>query len=177
MFGWRVEGYFPKDIKKYVVISAPHTTIWEYVIAVFYYTSRKMKVHFLIKKEFFFFPLGIILRKFGGIPVDRKNPRNIVEQLVRMFNKNESMYLTITPEGTRKPVTHWKRGFYYIARRANVPIVICYLDFRKKIISLGSLFYPTGNIDEDMKIIKQYYTGVTAKYPENFATGLEETEL
>ena len=170
LMGWRIEGSMPK-IDKYVAISAPHTSNMDFLLGALYYLSIGVKAHFLIKKELFFFPLGIILRTLGGIPVDRKNSKNIVEDMVNLYNNRKKFYLIITPEGTRKKTASWKRGFYYIAREANVPVVKSYFDYKKKLIAIFPPYYVGDEVNEEMKKIKIFFKDVTPKHPDKFTVG------
>lgn len=166
--GWKVIGPFPHDIKKCIVIEAPHTSMWDFVYGWLGFQSLGVKAKFLIKKEMFVFPFGNILRKLGGIPIDRKKSNNIVENLTRLFNESESLVITITPEGTRKRVENWKRGFYHIALHAKVPVVMGYLDYSKKEGGIGQVLWPTGNFQEDWAIIERFYRGKKGRHPERF---------
>jgi 1-acyl-sn-glycerol-3-phosphate acyltransferase len=166
--GWKIEGRIPTDIKKCVVVAAPHTSNYDYPITLSVFYTLNMKVRFLGKKQLFSFPLGILMRATGGIPVDRSKKNNLVEYMAHLFNENESLYLLIPPEGTRSAVKEWKTGFYRVAEMTNVPIVLGYLDYAKKVAGFGTLFYPTGNLEKDMQEIKAFYQKITPKYPEKY---------
>ena len=166
--GWKIVGRFPKDMKKCVVVMAPHTSMMDFIWGRLAYWVLRKKVKFLIKKESFETFYGGLLRWAGGIPVDRKNSTNMVEQIARMFSQHKSFYVTITPEGTRKYNANWKKGFYYIALRAQVPIALGFLDYEKKEGGIGKIITPTGNFDEDFKTIEDFYRGIKGKHPENF---------
>ena len=169
VFGWKTIYNAPADLKKFVVAVAPHTSNWDFVMGWLGYASFGLKAKFLIKKESFFFPLGILLKKLGAIPVDRSRSSNIVRQVVRIFNESDNLIVTITPEGTRKLVKRWKKGFYYIAHEANVPIALAALDYKNKVVGIGKVFYPTGNYEEDLKDIEAFYRGRShGRHPENF---------
>ncbi len=168
IWGWKIHGIIPPGIEKCVVIAAPHTSNWDFFIGRFAYFAIGVKIKFLIKKEVFFFPLGPILRAWGGIAVDRGKQNNIVGQVVDHFNKSESLYVLITPEGTRKLNKRWKKGFYHIAEKANVPIAFGYADFKKKEAGVGLVIYPCGDYKKDLKIIQDFYRDKAAKYPEQF---------
>jgi 1-acyl-sn-glycerol-3-phosphate acyltransferase len=127
-----------------------------------------LKVKFLGKKQLFSFPLGILMRATGGIAVDRSKKNNLVEYMTNLFQENESLYLLIPPEGTRSAVKEWKTGFYRVAEAANVPIVLGYLDYGKKVAGFGTMFYPTGDMEKDMAEIKAFYSQITPKYPEKY---------
>jgi hypothetical protein len=128
-----------------------------------------MDVKFLIKKEFFDIPiLKSLLVKMGGLPVDRSRNNNTVAQVAAMFKKYDCLNIVIAPEGTRKLVRNWKKGFYYIAEKAEVPVVLGFLDFKKKELGFGPMFYPTGNYEEDWKFMESFYRGINAKHPEKY---------
>lgn len=167
VFGWKTITTVPEPPKS-VICVAPHTSNWDYIIGQLYYWSEGRKSSFLIKKSFFFFPLGIIFRKLGGIPVDRKNPSNVAKQVVEEFNRRETFHVAITPEGTRKLVKRWKMGFYQIAINAHVPIQLAYFDYAKKEVGITKIIYPSGKQAEDLEEIQFFFKGVTARHPENF---------
>ncbi|MBI4649547.1 MAG: 1-acyl-sn-glycerol-3-phosphate acyltransferase [Bacteroidia bacterium] len=172
IFGWKVHGTVP-DLKKAVGIVAPHTSIYDFVIGGLFFVSLRKKAGFLIKSSYFFFPLGIILKAFGGIPVDSKSKTNMINKSVEIIRQRDNIFLVITPEGTRSATKHWKRGFYYISLKAGIPIIHGYLDYKYKIIGIGPVIWPSGDIDADMLKIKKYYLGINARHPERFTTGLE----
>lgn len=173
LIGWKIEGEIPKEVKKCVILAAPHTSNWDFVIGRLSYWSLQVPVKFLIKKEAFDHPLGFLVKKMGGIPVDRHKSTHMVEQVAELFNKNEILNVIITPEGTRKLVTNWKRGFYFIALRAKVPIVMGFVDYKTKQGGFGPVLYPTGDYDADLKIIEAFYRTKTAKHPEKFSLSVE----
>lgn len=168
LFGWSTTGSIPPEIKKCVVIVAPHTSNWDFFIGFFGYMTIGVDARYLIKKEAFIFPLGPILKSLGGIPVDRTRSTNVVQQVGEMFRNEKELVITITPEGTRSLVHHWKRGFYYIAEHAKVPILLGILDYRKKVVGIGPVIYPTGNYDQDIKQIEAFYKDAVARHPEKF---------
>jgi 1-acyl-sn-glycerol-3-phosphate acyltransferase len=169
IWGWKIHGIIPPGVKKCIIIAAPHTSNWDFFIGRFAYFAIGVKVKFLIKKEVFVFPIGPIVKAWGGIAVDRGKRNNIVQQVVSIFNNSESLYFLITPEGTRKYSARWKKGFYLIAEQANIPIALGYADFKKKEAGIGPVIYPSGDYDKDLKIIQDFYRNITAKYPENFS--------
>lgn len=166
--GWKVEGItdFPN---KCILCVAPHTSNWDLFLGKAVYTSMGRNAKFLIKKSWFFFPMNLIFNALGGIPVDRSKKTSLTEQLAEEFNKRDEFQIAITPEGTRKKNTEWKKGFYYIALEAKVPIVIIAFDYKKKVVDFKSVFYPTGDVDADMETIKKFYEGVSAKHSDRFA--------
>ncbi len=169
LLGWKLVGNIPDDVKKCVIAVAPHTSIDDFVLGRLAYCNLNRNVRFLIKKESFRNPiLKPILKKLGGLPVDRSRSNNIVNQVAALFSKYDDLNIVITPEGTRKLVHHWKRGFYHIAVKANVPIVLGFLDFKKKELGFGPMLYPTGNFDEDWKFMEKFYRGIVAKHPDRY---------
>lgn len=166
--GWRVVGGIPADVPKCVVAVAPHTSMWDFALGRLAFWQMGLKTRFLIKKEVFFWPLGPIVKWLGGIPVDRQKKGNLVEQVAALFEHYDSLYITITPEGTRRLVTSWKRGYYYIAVLAKVPIAIGILDYKKKEGGIAQIIYPTGDFEKDSQIVESYYRGVGARHPEKF---------
>lgn len=162
-------GKMPAGISKAVIIAAPHTSIWDFVIGrLGLYSLGVKKVKFLIKREMFKFPVGLIIKSVGAIPIDRGKNNTTIQLVSKMFVENEKLLLLITPEGSRKYVAHWKKGFYHIAMDAKVPIVLTYVDYGRKEGGIGPVIYPSGNYEEDFKIITNFYKTKTAKYPENF---------
>lgn len=165
--GWKV-GPLGEYVDKCVICVAPHTSNWDFVIGKLFYNTIGRKACFLIKKEWFFFPFNLIFKSMGGIPIDRSRNTSVTDQMAEVFEKRKTFHLAITPEGTRKAADTWKKGFYYIALKANVPIMPAYIDYKKKEVGLFPLFYPTGNTDQDIETIRDYYQGVTAQHPGNF---------
>lgn len=168
IFGWKAEGGVPEGLTKAVFIIAPHTSNWDFYIGRFYCWMKGIPINLLIKKEAFFWPLGGLLKKAGGIPVDRSKASSKVTQIGKMFKERNPMFLGITPEGTRKLRLKWKMGFYHIAVEANVPILPSYIDYKKKVAGVGPPIYPTGDAEKDLKKIEDFYRGMHAKYPEKF---------
>lgn len=166
-FGWKIDPYTPENVKKAVVVVGPHTSNWDFIIGKMAFMHYKVNAKFLIKKELFFPPFGWLLKAMGGVPVDRKRNNNITDQAVKYFSENETCYLVFTPEGTRGYNDHWKKGFYYIAQKAHVPIYIAYIDYKNKTGGFHSLFEPTGNVDADIRYIKTVLSQFTGKVPEN----------
>ncbi len=167
--GWKIEKMPPPDLKKCVLLAAPHTSNFDFVYGRFGATILGMKTRFLIKKEAFSGPMGWLVSKAGGIPVDRGKNNRLVEQIADLFNKNDSFYLMVTPEGTRKLVKKWKKGFYAIAMEANVPIGCVYLDYRNRKVGYGLTVYPSGDYEKDLKTIQDFYTSTAhARHPDRF---------
>jgi 1-acyl-sn-glycerol-3-phosphate acyltransferase len=167
VIGWKIDPNPPQNIKKCVIAVGPHTSNWDFILGRLAFFQYGVQGKFLIKKELFFFPLGILLKSLGGIPVDRKKNSNMTDFAVNLFNKSDSLYLVFTPEGTRKYNPNWKKGFYYIALKAQVPIYIAYVDFATKTGGFHSLFNPTGNVEEDILEIKNILSQYKGRVPEN----------
>lgn len=129
------------------------------------------KTSFMMKKEWFFFPLGLIFKAVGGIPVDRSRKSSLVDQMARKFAGSKQFHLAITPEGTRKANPNWKKGFYFIALKAQVPIMLIGIDYPTKTITSTKAIMPTGDIEKDMHEIKLYFKDFQGKNPENFSIG------
>lgn len=168
LIGWRVTGLTDLP-SKCVICVAPHTSNWDLPLGLIVYKSIGRKASFLIKKEWFFFPMNLIFKLLGGIPVDRSRKTSLTEQMSEIYAKNETFQLAITPEATRKLNTEWKKGFYFIAMAANVPIVVAALDYGKKEVDFKMVLMPTGDVDKDIAEIKAYYKDVTAKHPQHFS--------
>jgi 1-acyl-sn-glycerol-3-phosphate acyltransferase len=162
--GWRVEGKLP-DLPKYVLIGAPHTSNWDFVLFLGIVFTLRANVKFMGKAELFRFPHGPFFYYCGGIPVDRKKSTGLVEQMVDACHKADKFILTIAPEGTRHHVTEWKRGFYHIAKSAGIPIVMAVVDGKKKIARVGQVFQPTEDMEADMKSIQGYFEGAVGINP------------
>lgn len=166
MIGWKTASVLDPSIKQCVLVAAPHTSNWDYPISLATLYANGVKVRFLGKKSLFNFPLGILMRATGGIPVDRSKHNNLVDNMIAMFKEHKELILMIPVEGTRSYVKEWKSGFYHTALGAKVPIVMGYLDYGKKTSGFGDLFYPTGNYEKDLVAIQNFYRQFTAKYPE-----------
>lgn len=167
IMGWKVINTFP-EVPKCVLAVAPHTSNWDFIVGKLAYNTLGRQANFLIKAEWFVFPFNIFFGKIGGIPVKRDRNESLTSKLANEFDEREWMHLGITPEGTRKPVKEWKKGFYFIAMKAKVPILLIGLDYGKKEASVLEMFYPTGNYREDIVKIKSYYKDIKAKKPENY---------
>ncbi len=168
IIGWKAEGGVPKDITKAIFLLAPHTSNMDFYIGRFYCWIKGIPIKLLIKKEAFNGPLGWLLKKAGGMPVDRSRATSKVIQVAKMFKDNDPMLLGIAPEGTRNLNKRWKMGFYHIAVQAKVPILLSYFDYKKKVAGVGPPLYPTGDAEKDMKVIEDFYRDKSARYPENF---------
>jgi len=162
IFGWRVVGELP-DIPKFVAITN-HTSNWDLPIAVFYAFTLKAKISTLGKDSLFRWPFAPFFEWLGCISTDRSKSTNLVERMIDAFNESKKLILVVAPEGTRQKVRYWRSGFYYIAAGARVPIVLGFIDYRRKVAGIGSMITPTGDIDADMKIIQSFYANITGRF-------------
>jgi 1-acyl-sn-glycerol-3-phosphate acyltransferase len=169
LFGWHTDGSLPDGIKKAVVVSAPHTSAWDFIIGRLTFWAIRVNIRFLIKKESFGFPFGPFLRWIGGVPVTRgKYKSSLVSDVTELFRNSENLIVVITPEGTRKRADQWKKGFYMIALSAGVPIALSYIDYGKKTGGIGPILFPSGDYTADLRFIQDFYRGVTARHPDRF---------
>lgn len=170
--GWRVQGKLP-DIPKFVLVGAPHTSNWDFVLFLGVIFTLRANVRFMGKAEIFRSPIGAFFRYCGGVPVDRKKSTGLVDQMVQVCDESERFILTIAPEGTRHHVTEWKRGFYHIAKGARIPIVIAVVDGRHKTVRIGQVFHPTEDMEADMKTIQGFFAGIVGINPKRKYITLE----
>lgn len=169
VLGWQVVGntnFSISHIKKAVIIAVPHTSWHDFYIGVLLRAVIGVKTNFVGKKELFVFPIGWFFRALGGAPINRQNNENKVEAIAKLFNEKEEFRMTLAPEGTRKKVTEWRTGFYYIAKKAKVPIIMFTLDFKNKQNKISEPFYPTDDVDADFKFMRKFFEGVKGKKPE-----------
>ena len=168
-FGWSVDITVP-DYPKCIICVAPHTSNWDFIPGKLAYAAVGRHAGFLMKETWFFFPLGLLFRSIGGIPVPRRRGGSLVSEVVSRFNSSTKMAVAITPEGTRSRTSQWRTGFLHIAREAHVPIVLGAIDFKTRRIMINTEFQPTGDLDADMRSIKRFYSPYEGKYPEKFTT-------
>ena len=154
---------------KYIICLAPHTSNWDFILGQLYSCAEGLRINYLMKKEWFFWPLGPIFRKTGGIPVYRDKKTSMTDNLAKTAMQSDAFRLCITPEGTRSRNPEWRKGFYFIALKAGLPILLYGVDFEKKLIQCTRSFVPTGDVEKDMQEIKQYFANYKGKHPENFA--------
>ena len=164
---WRVAGNLP-DLPKFVLIVAPHTSNWDFFYGSLAYFVLRLDTLWMVKESAIRGPLGALARYFGAAPIDRSQATHVVQAYVREFDKRERMVLTITPEGTRRKVKEWKRGFYHIALGAGVPIVPVAIDYSVRQVILFPPFQPSGDIEADLPRIKQHFHKGMARHPEQF---------
>lgn len=170
VLGWKSEVTV-SDFDKCINCAAPHTSNWDLLYGKLFINAIGRESGFLMKKEWFFFPLGYLFRWMGGIPVERNKRTSMVEAMVQRIKKMDKFHVAITPEGTRSPNPNWKKGFYYMALGAGIPIVLVGIDYEKKCITAGKYIIPTGDIDKDMREIKLYFKNFKGKHPEKFDIG------
>ncbi len=167
LMGWRIVGHMDQSIKKSVLMIIPHTSWHDFYIGLLARGIIGLEMHYVAKSELFRFPYKWYFEWMGGAPLDRSGNRNKVDAIAEVFHKREVFRMAIAPEGTRKNVTQLKTGFYYIALKANVPIIPVAFDYGKREVKIGNAFYPTGNIDADLKILGCHFIGVRGKIPES----------
>lgn len=166
ILGWQVKGnttFSKNNIKKAIIIVAPHTSWHDFYIGVLLRAALQVKTNFIAKKELFVFPFGCLFRSLGGAPIDRFKIENKVQTIAKLFNGQEEFRLTLAPEGTRKKVEKWRSGFYYIAKEANVPIIMFTMDFKNKQNKISEPFYPTDDVESDFKYMHDFFKGVKGK--------------
>ncbi len=165
--GWKPEGAKPRE-SRFVLIAAPHTSNWDLAHLMALSVVLDLRISWMGKHALFRPPFGWLTRRFGGIPIVRHRRENMVDQMVRAFEQAESLALVVPAEGTRRYVPHWKSGFYHIARTADVPIVLGYLDYARRRGGFGPSLHPTGDVQADMNQIREFYADKVGKYPDAF---------
>ena len=163
--GWKIRGIENAEVKKCVMMVMPHTSNHDFYLGIFTRGISRLEMNWVGKKELFRFPFGYYFRSVGGEPLDRSGGLNKVDSIAAIFDRKEVFRLAVAPEGTRKEVTGIKSGFYYIALKANVPIIPVAFDWGKKEVNLGRPFYPTGDYEADLQILKKHYDGILGKIP------------
>lgn len=167
IMGWRIKGDFDPTIKKAVIIVVPHTSWHDFYLGLFTRRLTRTQINYIAKKELFKWPFGWYFKWTGGEKLDRTPGQNKVEAIAEIFRNKDEFRLALAPEGTRKKVSEWKTGFYYIAMAAKVPIICIPFDYKRKTITINEAFYPTGNIESDLKTLRIYFKGVLGKKSEN----------
>lgn len=166
LLGWKISGSFDGRLKKAVIIVAPHTSWHDFYVGAFARRILKTQINFVAKKELFRWPFGWYFRWMGGAPLDRTGGQNKVEAIAAIFENKTEFRLALAPEGTRKKVDQWKTGFYYIALKANVPVIPVAFDYKTRTVRIGNPFDVTGAIDSDIFELRKFYKGVVGKIPE-----------
>ncbi len=168
IIGWKIAGEFPvKGVKKSILVVIPHTSNWDFPLGLMARSIVKTKITYMMKSTMFKPPFGWFFKWMDGIPVDRSKSTNFVDAVIDLYDQHEELHTVIAPEGTRKKVETLKTGFYYIAIGAKIPIILVRFDYGAKEVRFREPFYPTGNKEEDFKIIRAYFSGIKGKIPEN----------
>lgn len=174
LMGWKVDVTIPER-KRSIICVAPHTSNWDFMVGIIFKFATGLKSYFLMKQDWFFWPLGVLLKRMGGIPIDRTTHQHLTDYLAQVVCSYDTMHLAITPEGTRSLNTHWKKGFYFVALKAGIPIQLFTIDYLHKTIACHKEIVPSGNVEEDYRMISSYYAPLkaAAKYPDKF--GVDES--
>ena len=167
LFGWRAEGSLA-DYSSCVLVVAPHTSNWDFPVMLLLAVALRLKVTWMGKHSLFRPPFGWIMRRLGGLPINRSARHNMVQQAVNSFRTHDRLMLAILPEGTRKRAPYWKSGFYHIALGAQVPIALGFADYRRKVGGIGRVIMPSGDVDADMALIRDFYSEIIGKRPDQF---------
>jgi 1-acyl-sn-glycerol-3-phosphate acyltransferase len=171
LLGWKVEGALPPSCSKSVFIAAPHTSNWDLPYTLMVAFTLRLNIYWMGKASIFRFPFGPVMRWLGGIAVDRSKSNNLVAASAQAIQTAQGpLQLIVPPEGTRSKARYWKTGFYHIAAAAQVPIVMAYMDYERKISGLGPVFVPTGDLEADMVRIKAFYAPFKGKNPGQFGS-------
>lgn len=170
LFGWKVEIRFP-HVPKLVLIGAPHTSNWDGVFGVAAIMALGVRINWFAKDSLFRWPFRRLLIALGGVPVARASARGLVEQTAEIFASKPRMYVVLAPEGTRSRAAEWKSGFHRIARAAQAPILLVYIDYHRKCIGNGPLIEPGADYAADLTRIRAFYRDVSPRHPERFDPG------
>jgi 1-acyl-sn-glycerol-3-phosphate acyltransferase len=164
LIGWKATGSFP-DLPKYVLVGAPHTSNWDFLFTMLLMFSKGVRFNWIGKDSLFRWPVTGLLHHLGGIPVKRDRKSNFVGQIVEIYNRSSHLIIAISPEGTRSLVTRWKTGFYYMALGAQVPLVLGFVDYRRRQVGVGPIVYPSDDIEATFAELREFYADKTGKYP------------
>ena len=164
LVGWSLVADLPAS-QKFLLIGAPHTSNWDFPIALLMMAGMGLKLYWVGKDSLFKGVKGPVMRRLGGIPVERGARKNFVGQIVDLYNKRDKMVITMAPEGTRKYLDHWKTGFYNIALNAKIPIALGFVDYAQKSCGVGGYFTPTGDREADLRILREFYADKVGKFP------------
>lgn len=165
--GWSIREDRPK-YKRYVLIAAPHTSNWDFVLMLLFSAALDVKVTWMGKHSLFHGPMGWVMRALGGMPIERHTSNDVVSQMVEAFRNSHQLILAIPAEGTRERAEYWKSGFYHIALQARVPVTPTFLDWGRKVGGFGAAYQLTGNMRDDMDHFRHFYAGMTGRFPEKF---------
>lgn len=170
--GWTVQGELPPTAAKSVLIAAPHTSNWDLPYTLMVAFVLRLNIYWMGKASIFRFPFGPLMRWLGGIAVDRAKSNNLVSASAQAIVQADGpVQLVVPPEGTRGKTRHWKTGFYFIALEAQVPIILAYMDYHRKVSGLGPVFQPTGDVEADMAQIKRFYAPIRGRNADQFEAG------
>lgn len=164
LLSWKLDVNSP-SVNKYVVVGAPHTSNWDFLYFLLLVHATGIKLNFVAKDSLFHWPLGGVMRRLGGIPVNRRVKNNFVNQMIVEYKCRQQLAITIAPEGTRGKTEYWRTGFYYIALGAKVPIFLGFIDYRNKVIGIGPSLSPSGDIQSDFTFIRKFYATKTGRHP------------
>lgn len=162
--GWKIEGTLP-EMSKYIIIVGPHTSNWDFMLGILVRTSLGVKVRFLAKHQLFRFPFAWFFKLIGGMPVERSKENNLVDQVVNMYDSHDQLIIGLAPEGTRRTINRWRSGFYHIACKAKIDIVMIGFDFKHKTVRVREPFTPSNNVDTDFPIILNYFRKIDGCHP------------
>jgi 1-acyl-sn-glycerol-3-phosphate acyltransferase len=168
LMGWKIVNDFPRNIKKYIIIVAPHTSWVDFPLSILVEFITKVDIKFIGKHTLFKPPFGFLFKALGGTPVDRSKSQSMVQAIIDIFNSKDEFIMALSPEGTRKKASQWKSGFYHVAKGANIPLVMAALDFKNKKVIISEPYYLSENEEQDIQKIKTFFKGVQGKHPENF---------
>ena len=168
IMGWKLVGEVPKEVKKAVLVCAPHTSNWDFPLALASFAIADLKVNYFIKKSWFFFPMNLFFKATGGVPVDRSKNHGLVDSMTLLLKDSDEMIVVVPAEGTRSWVPKWKTGFYHIAKAAQVPLILGFVDFKKNELGFGPLFNISGDFEQDMTRIQDFFKEKSAKFPEKY---------
>ena len=164
LFGWNLVAELP-PVQKYIMVGAHHTSNWDLPLVLLMMAALGLRLRWIGKDALFKGPQGWVMRWLGGIPVERGAKKNFVAQMIDRYNEQKKMVITISPEGTRRGIDHWKTGFYHIAQGAQIPVAMGFLDYSQKSLGIGGYFYPTGDIDADLSVLQNFYGDKIGKNP------------
>ncbi len=166
ILGWKITGDYPYQIQKFIIVVIPHTSNWDFPLGILVRGSIKQNIMFFAKSSLFRFPFVALFRSLGGIPVDRSKSTNFVDAVIKLYNDHDKLATVISPEGTRSKVETLKSGFYYIAKGANIPIILCKFDYENREVNFAKPFHPTDDKDTDFQFFRNYFKNVKGKNPE-----------
>lgn len=166
--GWKVEGKYTDEIRNCIIVVAPHTSNWDFWWGILARSVYGIRAHYLIKDSFFKPGIGWFFKITGGIPVDRSKKTDLTQRLIEMLSTGNDLQIVFTPEGTRKRVDKWKSGFYWVAIDTKLPIIMHYIDYKRKVVGMGEPYWPSGDWQKDKADFEAFYSDKAAHTPENF---------